>query len=76
MLNELNAKLTKGVLDCANFDTGFKISLMKVILFSLILIFNSLVSAKTVNVILDPGHGGQDRGAEYHGATEAIVNLQ
>ncbi|MCB0391575.1 MAG: N-acetylmuramoyl-L-alanine amidase [Bdellovibrionales bacterium] len=29
-----------------------------------------------MKVILDPGHGGEDRGAEYFGVTEAKINLE
>ncbi len=32
-------------------------------------------SRETPTVILDPGHGGKDRGASYHGVEEAVITL-
>ena len=49
---------------------------MSKFLLSIILLYQLPVLAKPLRVIVDPGHGGQDRGAVYFGVTEAKINLK
>ena len=50
---------------------------MRLLLFTAILLFfNQSWALKASRIIIDPGHGGNDNGAVYHGAREADINLK